>query len=47
MNLQGVLLPDWTSNGMEQATTDLARDRLHPGPEHHRQFVNKIIEYIK
>jgi hypothetical protein len=47
MDLQGVLLPDWTSKGMQQATTDLARDKLHPGPVHQQQFVDKIIDYIK
>lgn len=47
MELQGVILPDWTSKGMVQATTDLARDKLHPGPVHHVQFVDKIIDYIK
>jgi hypothetical protein len=47
MDFQGTLLPDWTSKGMEQATTDLARDKLHPGPIHQTQFVDKIIDYIK
>lgn len=47
MNLEGVLLPDWTSKGMKQATTDLARDKMHPGPIHQQQFVDKIIDYIK
>lgn len=47
MNFQGTLLPDWSSTGMEQATTDLARDKLHPGPIHQTQFVDKIIDYIK
>lgn len=47
MELEGVVLPDWTSKGMVQATTDLARDKMHPGPVHHIQFVDKIIDYIK
>lgn len=47
MNLQGCLLPEWTSNGLHQAETDLARDKLHPGPEHQQQFVDKIFNYIK
>jgi len=47
MELQGTVLPEWTSKGLEQASTDLARDKLHPGPEHQIQFVNKIIDYIK
>lgn len=42
-----VILPDWRSESQEQAETDLARDRLHPGPIHHQQWVDKIKELIK
>lgn len=47
MDLAGVILPDWTSTDAQQANTDLARDKLHPGPEHQLQFAEKIIDYIK
>lgn len=47
MNLEGILLPDWRSESGEQAEKDLARDRKHPGPEHHIMFAEKIYEYIK
>jgi hypothetical protein len=47
MDLEGTVLPNWTSTSEQQAKSDLARDKLHPGLEHHYQFANKIIEYIK
>jgi hypothetical protein len=47
MNLKGTVLPDWRSESGEQAERDLARDRKHPGVEHHSMFADKIFEYIK
>lgn len=47
MNLNGTILPNWASESGEQAERDLARDRMHPGPEHHIMFAEKIYEYIK
>jgi len=42
-----VVLPAWCSTSKEQADTDLARDKKHPGPIHHQQWVDKIKELIK
>ena len=42
-----VVLPRWESKSGEQAATDLARDRKHPGPIHHKQWVDLIKDYIK
>jgi len=42
-----IVLPAWISESQEQADTDLARDRMHPGPIHHQQWVNKIKHFIK
>lgn len=41
------VLPAWRSTSQEQANTDLARDRKHPGPIHHKQWVDLIKDYIK
>lgn len=46
MDLYGKLLPNWKSESMEQANSDLARDRLHPGPLHHQNWANQIKDYI-
>lgn len=43
----GILLPDWRSESGQQALTDLARDKKHPGPIHHAQWVDKILDYMK
>jgi hypothetical protein len=42
-----VVLPLWQSENKEQADRDLARDKMHPGLEHHTQWANLIQEYIK
>jgi len=47
MELEGVVLPAWTSNGIDNYTTDLARDNMHPGPKHHVYFAERIMDYIK
>ena len=48
MNLTyGVVLPDWRSSTPELGKTDLARDRLHPGPKHHIDWATNIKEFIK
>lgn len=41
------VLPLWCSLSQEQAESDLARDRKHPGPIHHQQWVDKIKHLIK
>ena len=41
------VLPLWCSLSQEQAETDLARDKKHPGPIHHQQWVDKIKHLIK
>jgi hypothetical protein len=46
LELDSIVLPEWTSIDASQASTDLARDKLHPGPKHHAQFVEKIIDYV-
>lgn len=47
MELQGVILPEWTSTGIENPLEDLARDKMHPGIKHHTQFAEQIVELIK
>lgn len=47
MELQGVVLPEWTSTGIENPLEDLARDKMHPGIKHHTQFAEQIEEFIK
>ena len=42
-----IVLPLWSSESKEQADSDLARDRKHPGPIHHKQWVNSVREFIK
>lgn len=41
-----VLLPRWGSLSMELVTSDLARDKLHPGVKHHETWADLIQEYI-
>lgn len=48
LNLKNsIVLPRWESKSGEQAATDLARDRKHPGPIHHKQWVDLIKDFIK
>jgi hypothetical protein len=47
MDLEGTVLPIWTSTSEQQAKSDLARDKSHPGHEHHAQFADMILDYIK
>jgi len=47
MDLYGVILPKWTSTGIEQAATDLARDKLQLVLKHHCFWMSKIKDYIK
>ena len=42
-----ILLPEWSSPSMEFADADKARDNKHPGPKHHKLWVDKITHYIK
>ena len=42
-----IVLPLWSSESKEQADSDLARDKKHPGPIHHKQWVNSVREFIK
>lgn len=42
-----VVLPLWRSESQEQADRDLARDKLHPGLEHHTQWAAAVQEYIR
>lgn len=42
----GVLLPAWTSEGIEDFKQDVARDQTHPGVKHHNNFANRIKDYI-
>lgn len=41
------MLPAWESLSMDFRNTDKARDDLHPGPEHHLLWMNKIKDCIK
>jgi hypothetical protein len=41
-----IVLPRWESPSLEYANADLARDKHHPGPAHHRLWVDKIKDYI-
>jgi len=51
MNLSSTLLPEWNSSfnpvTEESLDNDLARDKLHPGPKHHKKWAKQIIPYIK
>jgi len=42
-----IVLPRWESKSGEQAATDLARDKKHPGPVHHKQWVDIIKDFVK
>jgi hypothetical protein len=42
-----IILPLWASESKEQAESDLARDKKHPGPIHHKQWVDAAKEFIK
>lgn len=42
-----IILPLWASESKEQAESDLARDKKHPGPIHHKQWVNAAKEFFK
>lgn len=47
-NLKNVIiLPLWQSLSQEQAESDLARDKKHPGIIHHTQWASMVQEYIK
>ncbi len=41
-----VMIPSWESLSIEFMNSDLARDQLHPGSEHHSHWANVIKEYI-
>jgi hypothetical protein len=41
------ILPLWSSKSKEQADSDLARDKKHPGPIHHKQWADVVVEFIK
>ena len=41
------LLPEWSSPYMAFAGEDKARDNKHPGPKHHKLWIDKIRHYIK
>jgi hypothetical protein len=48
LNLKNsTILPLWSSKSKEQAESDLARDKKHPGPIHHTQWANVVREFIK
>jgi hypothetical protein len=47
LDLKSVVLPQWISPSKEFAESDLARDRKHPGPEHHKLFVDRAFHRIK
>lgn len=47
MKLKGKILPEWASKNYLHATTDLARDKSHPGFTHHQNFADKIIEFVR
>jgi hypothetical protein len=47
LDLKSVILPQWISTSKEFAESDLARDRKHPGPEHHKLFVDRIFNSTK
>ena len=47
LNLKSIILPQWISTSLEFAKSDLARDNKHPGPEHHKLFVDRIFNSIK
>lgn len=40
------VIPRWQSPSMEFAQADLARDRLHPGMQHHKLWAEMINSYI-
>jgi len=42
-----IVLPLWSSESKEQAESDLARDKKHPGPIHHKQWADIVMEFIK
>jgi hypothetical protein len=41
------ILPLWSSTSKEQAESDLARDKKHPGPIHHKQWADMVGKFIK
>lgn len=41
------VLPRWESLSLEFANEDRARDNKHPGPKHHKLWIDKIRHYIK
>lgn len=51
MDLTSTLLPEWNSafnpTTEESLENDFARDKLHPGPKHHKKWAKQIIPYIK
>jgi len=47
LDLKSIILPQWISPSKEFVESDLARDRKHPGPEHHKLFVDRIFNSIK
>jgi hypothetical protein len=40
------VLPEWISESPELIKSDLARDKLHPGPKHHQIWANKIKDLL-
>jgi len=48
LNLKNsTVVPLWSSQSKEQADSDLARDKKHPGPIHHKQWADAVMEFIK
>lgn len=47
MDLNGIVVDQWRSLSKEQEENDLARDKKHPGPEHHQMFAETLLRYIK
>lgn len=41
----GVVVPDWWTPDYLQG--DVARDKMHPGPNHHKYWANEIKPFIK
>lgn len=40
------ILPAWKSDSKNHAENDLARDKLHPGIDHHRKFSDLVADLI-
>lgn len=40
------VLPEWSSGSRDLINTDLARDKMHPGPQHHQIWADKIKDLL-